>query len=174
MSPDRNTIKSIADCIALVVQLKNEWFPHERTWAPWFRGQAEAGWKLTPAPTRQCEPVRNVGHRASITSAQYYSKCLNGSANGMKSSTSTRRCDCWTGVRGASCLQKRGPGYSRCRLAKRTGRAPFCSRSNGGLPGHCFLGTTVNKNPCSTPFNRPEPTICVLSLMPVALTNCQL
>ena len=78
--------------------------------------------------TRQCGPAKNVGHRGSIMSAPCFSRCSNASANGMRSSRSTKLCDFWIGAQGASCLRMREPGCSRCLLAKRIGKAHSCLR----------------------------------------------
>jgi hypothetical protein len=58
--PDRTTVENIADFVAFAVQLKNEWFPHETTWGPWFRGHADADWKLAPKLYRASVPRRGI------------------------------------------------------------------------------------------------------------------
>ena len=65
MPPDvtnrgRTTVETVSDCVALAVQLKNEWFPHETTWGPWFRGHTEAHWKLAPKLYRVPPPKRGI------------------------------------------------------------------------------------------------------------------
>jgi hypothetical protein len=60
VNPDRSTVETIADCVALAVQLKNQWFPHETTWGPWFRGHTEADWKLSPKLYRVPTPKRGI------------------------------------------------------------------------------------------------------------------
>lgn len=42
------TISSIAECVELSAQLRNDWFPNEPTWGPWFRGQSDFAWGLLP------------------------------------------------------------------------------------------------------------------------------
>lgn len=60
MSPDQTTIETISDCVALAVQLKNQWFSKETTWGPWFRGQTEVDWKLAPNLYRVPPPMRGI------------------------------------------------------------------------------------------------------------------
>lgn len=52
------TITNIAECVALATQLKRDWFPHEPTWGPWFRGHSDVEWKLTPKLYRVKPPKR--------------------------------------------------------------------------------------------------------------------
>lgn len=49
MSVTQATAENISEYIALVTKFKDEWFPEERTWGPWFRGLNCANWKLTPS-----------------------------------------------------------------------------------------------------------------------------
>ncbi len=58
MSPKQAVVKTISECIDVAVQFKNRWFPQETTWGPWFRGQTEADWKLTPNLYRVPSPKR--------------------------------------------------------------------------------------------------------------------
>lgn len=56
-------VKDITEFIAAVSRLKRAWFRNEPSWGPWFRGHANADWKLTPklyrrSPTRR--PIRLV------------------------------------------------------------------------------------------------------------------
>jgi hypothetical protein len=56
-------VKDITEYIAAVSRLKRDWFPNEPNWGPWFRGHANADWKLTPKlyrriPTRR--PIRII------------------------------------------------------------------------------------------------------------------
>jgi ribosomal protein S18 acetylase RimI-like enzyme len=53
-------VETIADFMALAVQLKKEWFPREVTWAPWFRGHTEVDWKLAPKLYRDTAPKRGI------------------------------------------------------------------------------------------------------------------
>lgn len=53
-------IRSIAECVALATQFKSDWFLHEPTWGPWFRGQSDVAWKLTPKLYRAKPPKRGV------------------------------------------------------------------------------------------------------------------
>ncbi len=59
-NPDRITVETISDCVALAVKLKNQWFPHETTWGPWFRGHTDAQWKLAPNLYRVRYPKRGI------------------------------------------------------------------------------------------------------------------
>jgi hypothetical protein len=54
------TIKDTAECVALATQLKREWFPHETTWGPWFRGHSDVTWKLTPKLYHVKPPKRGI------------------------------------------------------------------------------------------------------------------
>ena len=54
------TITNISECVALATQLKHEWFVHEPTWGPWFRGHSNAAWKLTPKLYRVKSPKRGI------------------------------------------------------------------------------------------------------------------
>ena len=54
------TINNIAECVALAAELKHEWFPHEPTWGPWFRGHNNGAWKLTPKLYRVKSPKRGI------------------------------------------------------------------------------------------------------------------
>lgn len=60
MIPDRTAVKTISECVALAVQLKKQWFRGETTWGPWFRGHAEAHWKLSPKLYRVPTPKRGI------------------------------------------------------------------------------------------------------------------
>jgi len=56
-------VENITEFIEAVSRLKRDWFPNELNWGPWFRGQANADWKLTPklyrqGPTRR--PIRII------------------------------------------------------------------------------------------------------------------
>ena len=53
-------IASISECVALATQLKHEWFAHEPTWGPWFRGHSDVAWKLTPKLYRVKPPKRGI------------------------------------------------------------------------------------------------------------------
>ena len=55
-----NTITSIAECVTLATQLKRDWFPHEPTWGPWFRGHSDTAWKPTPKLYRVKSPKRGI------------------------------------------------------------------------------------------------------------------
>jgi hypothetical protein len=44
---EMSTISNIAECVALATQLKRDWFSHEPTWGPWFRGHRDVAWKST-------------------------------------------------------------------------------------------------------------------------------
>ena len=51
-------VNDIAEFIEAVSRLKRNWFSKEPNWGPWFRGHAQADWKLTPklyrrGPTRR-------------------------------------------------------------------------------------------------------------------------
>jgi hypothetical protein len=60
MNVDRTAVRSVSECIDLALQLKNEWFPNEVTWGPWFRGQTDASWKLAPKLYRVKTPKRGI------------------------------------------------------------------------------------------------------------------
>jgi hypothetical protein len=53
-------VDTFSDFVALAVRLKNEWFPREATWGPWFRGHTEVDWKLAPKLYRQVPPKRGI------------------------------------------------------------------------------------------------------------------
>jgi hypothetical protein len=53
-------METISDFVALAVRLKNEWFPREVTWGPWFRGHTEVDWKLAPKLYRDSAPKRGI------------------------------------------------------------------------------------------------------------------
>lgn len=55
-----NTIRNVSECVALAAQLKHDWFPHEPTWGPWFRGQSDVTWKLSPKLYRVRTPTRGI------------------------------------------------------------------------------------------------------------------
>ena len=55
-----STITNIAECVALATQLKRDWFSHEPTWGPWFRGHSDVAWRLTPRLYRVKPPKRGV------------------------------------------------------------------------------------------------------------------
>ena len=42
------TVSSLAEYMSYVSSLRDEWFPNEQTWGPWFRGQSDAAWPLVP------------------------------------------------------------------------------------------------------------------------------
>lgn len=55
-----NTLRTVSDCIALATDLKKEWFSKEPTWCPWFRGQTDATWTLSPKLYRGNDPKRGI------------------------------------------------------------------------------------------------------------------
>jgi hypothetical protein len=55
-----SAITSIAECVAMATQLKRDWFSHEPTWGPWFRGHSDVTWKLTPKLYRVTPPMRGI------------------------------------------------------------------------------------------------------------------
>lgn len=48
MNSGKSIISNVSDFMSLATQLRREWFPHERTWGPWFRGHSVASWNLRP------------------------------------------------------------------------------------------------------------------------------
>jgi hypothetical protein len=60
MIPDQIAVKTISERVALAVRLKRQWFRRETTWGPWFRGHAEAHWKLAPKLYRVPTPNRGI------------------------------------------------------------------------------------------------------------------
>ena len=64
-SANAMTVTSLSDYICITSQLRDEWFPNEKTWTPWFRGQTCADWKLIPSLYRywQRPRVRTRGTR---------------------------------------------------------------------------------------------------------------
>jgi hypothetical protein len=57
---DELYVNDLPDFINLVTQLKLEWFPREPNWAPWFRGQSHADWKLVPKLYRPSSFTRSI------------------------------------------------------------------------------------------------------------------
>lgn len=56
-------VKSIPEFLSLVKELTERWFPREKTWGPWFRGQANCEWPLRPAIYRYptcARPIRRI------------------------------------------------------------------------------------------------------------------
>jgi hypothetical protein len=47
---------SISDFLRISMEYRDEWFPDELTWGPWFRGQSRAEWNLTPSFYRYTAP----------------------------------------------------------------------------------------------------------------------
>jgi hypothetical protein len=53
-------VKDITEFIEAVSRLKSAWFPNEPNWGPWFRGHAQADWKLTPKLYRRSPTQRSI------------------------------------------------------------------------------------------------------------------
>jgi FRG domain len=51
-------IESLAEFVDETSSLRDEWFPTEQTWGPWFRGQANATWHLIPGLYRHRTTTR--------------------------------------------------------------------------------------------------------------------
>jgi len=51
-------INDIGEFISAAWQLKSSWLPDEPNWGRWFRGHAQADWKLTPKLLRRPKPKR--------------------------------------------------------------------------------------------------------------------
>jgi hypothetical protein len=47
------TVSSLSEYVSYVSALRDEWFPNEQTWGPWFRGQTNAAWSLVPGLYRK-------------------------------------------------------------------------------------------------------------------------
>jgi len=54
------TAKRVADLLAISLRLRNEWFPSEKTWRPWFRGHINAEWPLCPKIFRLQSAARPI------------------------------------------------------------------------------------------------------------------
>ncbi len=54
------TLASLSDYIGITSQIRDEWFPEEKTWTPWFRGQTCADWKLIPSLYRYWRRPKTV------------------------------------------------------------------------------------------------------------------
>jgi hypothetical protein len=52
--------ESLSDYLALVGEFTDAWFHDEPTWGPWFRGQADASWRLRPKLYRDPQPKRDL------------------------------------------------------------------------------------------------------------------
>lgn len=52
--------RSVPEFLAVVTQLRNQWFPKNKNWGPWFRGHADATWELTPKLYREKPPTRGI------------------------------------------------------------------------------------------------------------------
>lgn len=51
---------NVSDFLKLVSDLREKWFPQERTWGPWFRGHSVSSWPLRPKLYRYTPTERNV------------------------------------------------------------------------------------------------------------------
>ncbi len=51
MASDKKITK-LSEFVELTCALREEWFPNEKTWSPWFRGQTDANWDLIPSVYR--------------------------------------------------------------------------------------------------------------------------
>ena len=51
---------NVCELMSLAVQLRTDWFPHEPSWGPWFRGHTNADWKLSPNLYRSGAPKRGM------------------------------------------------------------------------------------------------------------------
>jgi hypothetical protein len=54
------TAKSIPTFLDVVSQLQTRWFPHSKSWGPWFRGHSDKRWHLTPKLYREDPPKRGI------------------------------------------------------------------------------------------------------------------
>jgi hypothetical protein len=60
MSPAEVAAKNVSELMDLSVQLRNEWFPREPSWGPWFRGHTCSNWTLSPKLYRYGSPKRGI------------------------------------------------------------------------------------------------------------------
>lgn len=51
---------SINEFVGVASQLKNDWFPDDSNWGPWFRGHAQVHWKLAPKLYRRGATKRSI------------------------------------------------------------------------------------------------------------------
>ena len=60
MSETVHEAKSIPEFLAHVSKFTDIWFQNEPTWGPWFRGEANANWRLLPKLYRDPQPKREL------------------------------------------------------------------------------------------------------------------
>jgi hypothetical protein len=58
MAPILATASSISKFLDIVIGYRDEWFPKEHTWGPWFRGHRCSDWPLKPSFYRHAAPLR--------------------------------------------------------------------------------------------------------------------
>jgi hypothetical protein len=51
---------SVGEFLHIVDQTTKEWFPQEKTWGPWFRGQTDSSWPLRPGLYRHVPRHRSI------------------------------------------------------------------------------------------------------------------
>jgi hypothetical protein len=60
MSEAVHKAEDIPEFLSLVAKFTDSWFPNEPTWGPWFRGEADANWRLRPKLYRDPQPTRDI------------------------------------------------------------------------------------------------------------------
>jgi hypothetical protein len=63
MASDQKIAK-LSEFVELTCALREEWFPQEKTWGPWFRGQTDANWDLVPSIYRLLQSGGPLGLNA--------------------------------------------------------------------------------------------------------------
>src|SRR5258708_7255797 len=54
------SVTDIREFSNVAAELRNKWFPKRPTWGPWFRGQAQENWHLTPNLYRGEPTIRDI------------------------------------------------------------------------------------------------------------------
>ncbi len=60
MDSSHTRIQSLSEFVIFAAQLRNDWFPNEKSWGPWFRGHSNADWSLKPNIYRVRPPDRGL------------------------------------------------------------------------------------------------------------------
>jgi FRG domain len=60
MGSPEQTITDLSGFLRIANELSIAWFPHEKTWGPWFRGHSVGSWGLVPKLYRYTPRERNL------------------------------------------------------------------------------------------------------------------
>jgi hypothetical protein len=54
------TAENLSEFVTIVAEVRNKWFKNDDPWGPWFRGQQQASWGLTPKLLREYGSYKRI------------------------------------------------------------------------------------------------------------------